>query len=159
MKLTQEEAEFLSAWAREEWEPACYQLPAHRLQLAHGVSGAQPGREVKARRTKRFSIWPRIFNRPGPGPRLTPSAVALPKPVSCGQHLNQDRQLKCCKTGSLANSDRAGITDVKQTEWDDYHRQRGTRRATRLEFEPLGQGESRGTLAHIDYSHESLLLQ
>src|SRR5205814_10473748 len=41
MKLTQGELEFLSAWAREEWEPACYQLPAHRLQLAHGVSGAQ----------------------------------------------------------------------------------------------------------------------
>src|SRR6266849_1915390 len=41
MKLTQEELEFLSAWAREEWEPACYQLPAHRLQLAHGVSAAQ----------------------------------------------------------------------------------------------------------------------
>jgi hypothetical protein len=41
MKLTQDELEFLSAWAREEWEPACYQLPAHRLQLAHGVSGVQ----------------------------------------------------------------------------------------------------------------------
>jgi hypothetical protein len=41
MKLTPDELEFLSAWAREEWEPACYQLPAHRLQLAHGVSGAQ----------------------------------------------------------------------------------------------------------------------
>jgi len=41
MKLTHEEVEFLSAWAREEWEPACYQLPAHRLQLAHGISGAQ----------------------------------------------------------------------------------------------------------------------
>jgi hypothetical protein len=41
VKLTPEELEFLSAWAREEWEPACYQLPAHRLQLTHGVSGAQ----------------------------------------------------------------------------------------------------------------------
>ena len=41
MKLTYDELEFLSAWAREEWAPACYQLPAHRLQLAHGVSGAQ----------------------------------------------------------------------------------------------------------------------
>src|SRR5580704_17037388 len=41
MKLTQDELEFLSAWAREEWEPACYQLPAHRLQLANGASGAQ----------------------------------------------------------------------------------------------------------------------
>jgi hypothetical protein len=40
MKLTKEEIEFLSAWAKEEWEPACYQLPAHRLQLDHGVSGA-----------------------------------------------------------------------------------------------------------------------
>ena len=41
MKLTHDELEFLSAWAREEWEPACYQLHAHRLQLTHGVSGAQ----------------------------------------------------------------------------------------------------------------------
>ena len=40
MKLTHDELEFLSAWAREEWEPACYQLPSHRLQLAHGVAGA-----------------------------------------------------------------------------------------------------------------------
>jgi hypothetical protein len=40
VKLTPAELEFLSAWAREEWEPACYQLPAHRLQLAHGVVGA-----------------------------------------------------------------------------------------------------------------------
>jgi hypothetical protein len=41
VKLTREEIEFLSAWAREEWEAACYRLPAHCLQLAHGVSGAQ----------------------------------------------------------------------------------------------------------------------
>jgi hypothetical protein len=41
MKLTPAELEFLSAWAREEWEPACYQLPAHRLQLTHRVAGAQ----------------------------------------------------------------------------------------------------------------------
>jgi hypothetical protein len=41
MNLTQEELRFLSNWAREEWEPACYQLPAHRVQLAHAVSGAQ----------------------------------------------------------------------------------------------------------------------
>lgn len=48
MKLTHDELEFLSAWAREEWEPACYQLPAHRLQLAHGVSGAQLVLFIKA---------------------------------------------------------------------------------------------------------------
>ena len=41
MKLTHDELEFLCASAREEWEPACYELPAHRLQLAHGVAGAQ----------------------------------------------------------------------------------------------------------------------
>ena len=40
MTLTRDELEFLSTWAREEWEPACYRLPAHRLQLAHGVSAA-----------------------------------------------------------------------------------------------------------------------
>jgi hypothetical protein len=41
MKLTRDELDFLSAWAREEWEPACYQLPAHRLQLTHGIPGDQ----------------------------------------------------------------------------------------------------------------------
>jgi hypothetical protein len=41
MKLTHDELEFLSAWAREEWEPACYQLPAHRLQLIHRVPAAK----------------------------------------------------------------------------------------------------------------------
>jgi hypothetical protein len=40
MKLTTAELEFLSAWAREEWEPECYRRPAHRLQLAHRVTGA-----------------------------------------------------------------------------------------------------------------------
>ena len=40
MKLTLGDLEFLAAWAREEWEPECYQRPAHRLQLAHGVTGA-----------------------------------------------------------------------------------------------------------------------
>src|SRR5438067_11154972 len=48
MKLTQDELDFLSAWAREEWEPACYQLPAHRLQLAHGVAGGQLLAFIKA---------------------------------------------------------------------------------------------------------------
>jgi len=41
MNFTQDELDFLSAWAREEWNPACYHLPAHRLALEHGVSGAQ----------------------------------------------------------------------------------------------------------------------
>jgi hypothetical protein len=45
---TQDELEFLSAWAREEWEPACYELPAHRLRLAHGVSGAHLIMFIKA---------------------------------------------------------------------------------------------------------------
>lgn len=40
MKLTPAELEFLSAWAKEEQEPACYQAPAHQLQLAHNISGA-----------------------------------------------------------------------------------------------------------------------
>jgi hypothetical protein len=48
MKLTHDELEFLSAWAREEWEPACYELPAHRLQLAHGVTGAELIAFIKA---------------------------------------------------------------------------------------------------------------
>lgn len=48
MKLTHDELEFLSAWAREEWEPACYRLPAHRLQLAHCVTGAQLVEFIKA---------------------------------------------------------------------------------------------------------------
>jgi hypothetical protein len=48
MKLTHEELEFLSAWARKEWEPACYELPAHRLQLSHLVAGAQLIALIKA---------------------------------------------------------------------------------------------------------------
>ena len=48
MNLTASELEYLSAWAREEWEPACYQLPAHRLQLAHGVVGASLIALIKA---------------------------------------------------------------------------------------------------------------
>ena len=48
MTLTHDELEFLSAWAREEWEPACYELPAHRLQLAHGVAGAHLIMFIKA---------------------------------------------------------------------------------------------------------------
>ena len=41
MKLTALELEYLSAWAREEWEPDCYRRPAHRVQLGHGVRGGQ----------------------------------------------------------------------------------------------------------------------
>jgi hypothetical protein len=48
MKLTHNEVEFLAAWAREEWEPECYRLPAHRLQLAHQVSGGQLSVFIKA---------------------------------------------------------------------------------------------------------------
>ena len=48
MKLAHDELEFLAAWAREEWEPACYELPAHRLQLAHGVAGAHLIALIKA---------------------------------------------------------------------------------------------------------------
>ena len=48
MTLTHDELEFLSAWACEEWEPACYRLPSHRLQLAHGVSGAHLVEFIKA---------------------------------------------------------------------------------------------------------------
>src|SRR5580692_3701378 len=48
MNLTQGELEYLSAWAREEWEPACYHLPAHRLQITHGVRGAWLSLFIKA---------------------------------------------------------------------------------------------------------------
>jgi hypothetical protein len=48
MTLTTSEIEFLAAWAREEWEPACYQLPAHRLQLEHGVPGMSLIKFIKA---------------------------------------------------------------------------------------------------------------
>ncbi|MFO0968459.1 MAG: hypothetical protein U0793_23125 [Gemmataceae bacterium] len=48
MTLRQDELEYLSAWGREEWEPACYQLPAHRLQLAHGVTGSELIALIKA---------------------------------------------------------------------------------------------------------------
>jgi hypothetical protein len=48
MKLTDAEIEYLAAWAREEWQPQCYQLPAHRLQLRHGVTGAWLIKFIKA---------------------------------------------------------------------------------------------------------------
>jgi hypothetical protein len=48
MKLTQDEPEFLSAWAREESEPECYGSPAHQLQLAHNVSGGHLIALIKA---------------------------------------------------------------------------------------------------------------
>src|SRR4030095_16090576 len=48
MTLTKSELDFLAAWAREEWEPACYQLPAHRLQFAHRAAGAAMMRFIKA---------------------------------------------------------------------------------------------------------------
>ncbi len=41
MKLTRSELEYLSAWAREEWEDDCYRRPAHQLQLCHRVRGGQ----------------------------------------------------------------------------------------------------------------------
>jgi hypothetical protein len=41
MKLTPMELEYLSAWAREEWEIDCYRRPAHRLQLEHRARGGQ----------------------------------------------------------------------------------------------------------------------
>ena len=41
MKLTRAELEYLSAWAREEWEADCYRRPAHRLQLGHQVRGGE----------------------------------------------------------------------------------------------------------------------
>jgi hypothetical protein len=48
VKLTPAELEYLSAWAREEWQPDCYQRPAHRLQLSHGVRGGQLINLIKA---------------------------------------------------------------------------------------------------------------
>jgi hypothetical protein len=39
MKLTKTEIEYLSAWAREEWEVECYRKPAHRLQVQHRAVG------------------------------------------------------------------------------------------------------------------------
>ncbi|HEX3313547.1 MAG TPA: hypothetical protein VHR72_01595 [Gemmataceae bacterium] len=48
MMLTNAELAYLSAWANEEQQPACYGLPAHRMQLAHGLSGAQMITLIKA---------------------------------------------------------------------------------------------------------------
>lgn len=73
MKLTEAEIEFLSAWAREEWESECYGRPAHRLQLAHGVSGAhtigliKAWTKAEAKKTRIFSMRPIIPPRPGLG--------------------------------------------------------------------------------------------
>src|SRR5260370_8348039 len=90
MKLTHDELEFLSAWAREEWEPACYQLPAHRLQLAHGVSAAQLIGFIKAwteaglAKIDLFplSVYPGSSAPPLPSSPLCPSALSPPPPPS-----------------------------------------------------------------------------
>ena len=88
MKLTHAELEFLSAWAREEWEPACYDLPAHRLQLAHGVVGtnlscsSKLGLKSKARRIKRFLPQPSMRNPAGRGPQPGTSPTVWQKRAS-----------------------------------------------------------------------------
>ena len=93
MKLTHDELEFLSAWAREEWEPACYELPAHRLQLAHGVVGrpidrrlSKPGRKAKARRIKRSLPPPSTRNPAGLGLRPGSSPAVWQKRAR-GEHI------------------------------------------------------------------------
>jgi hypothetical protein len=48
MKLTTEELQFLSAWAREEKALDPYQLPAHQHQAAHKVRSVTLIRAIKA---------------------------------------------------------------------------------------------------------------
>jgi len=76
MNLTHDELEYLSAWAREEWSPACYELPCHRLQLCHGVSGAQLilliKAWVKAERAKDQDILKAALNSHPAWPWSTP---------------------------------------------------------------------------------------
>jgi len=75
MKLTHNELEFLAAWAREEWEPACYQLPSHRLQLAHGVRGTAAGlRYVLYAFITAIDEPSRLIHEPG-GYLLAPSGI------------------------------------------------------------------------------------
>jgi hypothetical protein len=95
MKLTHDELEFLCASAREAWEPACYELPAHRVQLAHGVAGAKlilfikAWTESEARRIKRFSPPPSTRNPAGRGPRPGTSPVVWQKRAS-GEHIGKE---------------------------------------------------------------------
>ena len=56
MRPTPAEIEYLSAWAREEWELDCYHRPAHRLQLAHPVRGGDLIDLIKA--------WTRAEGKP-----------------------------------------------------------------------------------------------
>ena len=91
MNLTHAELEFLSAWAREEWEPACYQLPCHRLQLAHGVAGgATPGvhQDLDGRRG---SQGPRHLERHGESAAalVVVNERGLPDPPRGGRALAQ----------------------------------------------------------------------
>src|SRR5690242_1002118 len=96
MNLTQDELEFLSAWVREEWEPACYQLPAHRLQLAHGISGAQLIVFIKAWTEREGKKDQEILSAAGnPQPRWPWST-----PVDFG--------------GRLAEARRDGLIEAKQ---------------------------------------------
>ena len=70
MKFTQAELEYLAAWAREEWEPDCYQRPAHRLQLSHGVKGAHLIELIKA--------WTEVEGKPD---RAIAEAASNPEPA------------------------------------------------------------------------------
>src|SRR5688500_8673071 len=94
MALTHDELEFLSAWAREEWEPACYQLPTHRLQLANGVSAAQLTAFIKVWTEAEGRKDQEIVGAAGnPQPRWPwPTAEAL-----CGRLIEISRER--CKPG------------------------------------------------------------
>src|SRR5262245_60722927 len=56
MRPTPTEVEYVAAWAREEGEADCYHRPAHRLQLVHGVRGADLIDIIKA--------WTRAEGKP-----------------------------------------------------------------------------------------------
>ncbi len=43
------EVRFLAKWAQEESEPECWRLPAHQLQVQHGLPSIEIIKRIRAR--------------------------------------------------------------------------------------------------------------
>ena len=104
MKLTHDELEFLSAWAREEWEPACYQLPriaSSSLTVCRAPSSScssKPGRKARARRIKTLLRPLPTRNPAGPGPRPRILPIVWRKPAS-GEQVGDERIVRHRRCG------------------------------------------------------------
>ena len=49
MNTIDKELRFLAKWAREESETQCWHLPAHQLQVRHGLASIEITKRIRAR--------------------------------------------------------------------------------------------------------------